>query len=407
MFAPFNNHKAYAVTDTPVPSPTPTLAGTLDCGTTTTNGIICTKVNANLLMYTGSFYGTIANGGTRIRMSFIKTFPSMVYFRMEERGVSDFLYNYWGTSASRPMQVRYSDGVAPTATILPQGVNTTHYDWTSANSGFEFLVPGIQDFAYNDTPNSAASHAFVVTGSDAVAGKVFRFNSYSGASSSTGIPDNTGAPHASGGGKMYVSTIPLIVTPTPTLTPTPTSTPTFAPTATSTPITPTPRSNGSGPCWASSGYSWPIYSIYYKIDASIPPSWINSINNAANAWTNVTPSPLTFIYSQDTSNIISLGYVENYYVPAYVEQTFAGSTLIKTILVFNDQRTFDINIPPAASAFSVQDLATHELGHWVSLDDVYGADCFHVTMFGGSSAGGFERISLEVEDQNGINWLYP
>lgn len=98
-------------------------------------------------------------------------------------------------------------------------------------------------------------------------------------------------------------------------------------------------------------------------------------------------------------------------MPAYTGLSYVGSDpnlhLVQTFTIFNDQRTFDINIPPAASSYSVQALMTHEIGHWLSLDDIYGLSCAHVTMFAGVGTGEFHQSTLEAEDKNGINWLYP
>ena len=192
------------------------------------------------------------------------------------------------------------------------------------------------------------------------------------------------------------------VTPTATATFTPTNTPTS--TATSTAITPTPRSNGSGTCW-SSGPSWPSYSVPYRIDASIPTSWINSINNAANAWTNVTPSSFSFTNVPNTSYSISLGSVADYYTPAYTWESHIGSTLTDIYVVFNDDRTFDTSDPASASSFNVQNIMMHEFGHWLVLEHV-NATCLPSIMFGGVSTGESNK-TLDAADENAINWQYP
>lgn len=203
-----------------------------------------------------------------------------------------------------------------------------------------------------------------------------------------------------------------VATPTPTAAPTSTptitltSTPTFTPSATTTFIPGTPHANGSGTCWKAD-QAWPYYNIAWKIDLSIPVSWGTSIYYAAQTWTNVTPSPVSFVISSSTENTISLGYIANPYLPAYTTLLYLENTLIKTSVLFNDQVSFDVNIPPSPTSFSVQEIMTHEFGHWLSLDDVYGIECSHVTMFGGVSPGETNKTTLEPEDIEGVNWMYP
>lgn len=200
-------------------------------------------------------------------------------------------------------------------------------------------------------------------------------------------------------------------TPTETFTPTATSTntPTMTPTSTSTPTptnTPTPNHGGSGTCWASGG-SWDTYNVSYTIDASIPAGWINSIDSAANTWTNVTPSPFTFNNSSGTNNLISLGTLGDPGLIALSSVYGTPTSVTKVDTVFNDTLPFDPNIPPAPDAYSVQDVMTHEFGHWLYLDDMKDASCNQVTMYHTVAFGETLKITLDSADENGINYQYP
>ncbi|MFZ5858595.1 MAG: hypothetical protein ACOYZ6_17340 [Chloroflexota bacterium] len=206
-------------------------------------------------------------------------------------------------------------------------------------------------------------------------------------------------------------------TPTATLTPLPTVTPTLTSTATHTPTltptTPTPRSFGSGVCWKAD-WSWPYYNVAWRMDTtSVPTSWGTSLYNAAQTWTNVTPSPFSFVTSSQTENTISLGTVANY-VPAVTTIVYQGATILKTYTVFNNDTSnflFDTSIPPSPNSYSVQEIMTHEFGHWLSLDDVPtyddGVNCTAVTMFGGVSPGETNKMTLEAADIEAVNWQYP
>jgi len=202
-------------------------------------------------------------------------------------------------------------------------------------------------------------------------------------------------------------------TPTATFTPTnsPTFTPTFTPTntLTSTPtVTPSPNDHGSGTCWAS-GPSWPDYTVYYDIDSSIPPSWIPSIEAAAQTWNDVAPSHFNFVRQIGSSNIIRLDVPDRgiagtaawpdvpYYQHAYT--VFDPGPVI----------TWDTNnANPSSTDYNVQNTMTHEFGHWLFLVDNYDqVNCSEVTMYGYVVHGETKKISLEIPDENGINFQYP
>jgi len=55
----------------------------------------------------------------------------------------------------------------------------------------------------------------------------------------------------------------------------------------------------------------------------------------------------------------------------------------------------------------LQNIATHEFGHGVGLNDVYQTDCSLVTMYGYSDYGETQKRTLEPPDINGLLTLYP
>jgi len=59
------------------------------------------------------------------------------------------------------------------------------------------------------------------------------------------------------------------------------------------------------------------------------------------------------------------------------------------------------------SVMDLQNIATHELGHALGLDDVYQTSCSEVTMFGYSAEGETSKRSLEPPDIQGLTTFYP
>ena len=62
--------------------------------------------------------------------------------------------------------------------------------------------------------------------------------------------------------------------------------------------------------------------------------------------------------------------------------------------------------PTKIKNFDVQDIATHEAGHVVGLDDLYESKYSELTMYGYSSKGETKKISLEVGDVLGTQAIY-
>jgi predicted Zn-dependent protease len=54
----------------------------------------------------------------------------------------------------------------------------------------------------------------------------------------------------------------------------------------------------------------------------------------------------------------------------------------------------------------VQNIATHEIGHTLGLDDLYTTSCSAVTMFGYSGYGDTAKRDLAIPDITGLQKLY-
>ncbi len=200
------------------------------------------------------------------------------------------------------------------------------------------------------------------------------------------------------------------LTPTPTPTATLTSTPTLTPTETQTPaptVTPTPNNQGSGTCWRS-GLSWSNYTVYYDIDSSVPQSWIPSIEASADTWNNVIPSHFTFVRQIGSSNTVRYQVPNNPDNLAVSAPPPSNGFISFEYIKINPNYPWDINnSSPSSSAFNVQNAVTHEFGHWLMLIDITDSNCTHVTMYESTYLGDIGKITLDIADENAINWQYP
>jgi len=55
----------------------------------------------------------------------------------------------------------------------------------------------------------------------------------------------------------------------------------------------------------------------------------------------------------------------------------------------------------------VQDIATHEFGHWVGLDDLYSDADKDLTMYGFGAGGELKKRTLGTGDADGANAVAP
>lgn len=58
-------------------------------------------------------------------------------------------------------------------------------------------------------------------------------------------------------------------------------------------------------------------------------------------------------------------------------------------------------------AYDLENIATHELGHWIGLDDRYGADEKDLTMYGFGAGGEIKKRTLERGDRTGKALVLP
>ncbi len=77
--------------------------------------------------------------------------------------------------------------------------------------------------------------------------------------------------------------------------------------------------------------------------------------------------------------------------------------------IFNDDLPWSVN-PYGASftgSYDVQNIATHEIGHWLVLGDLYKPRDAELTMYGYGAMGETKKDTLGVGDILGINRIYP
>jgi len=163
---------------------------------------------------------------------------------------------------------------------------------------------------------------------------------------------------------------------------------------------------------------WFTSSTTYYINSSGGPSNdIPAMQAAMRAWTAVIPSYFSFVYggtttnsaygTYDSSNIVCYGPMG--LTGTLAENTFwydtSSGQLVDSDIKFNTDYAWSTDGSP--SAYDIQNVGTHELGHSLSLADLYNRADSEKTMYGYAAAGETKKRTLDQDDINGITYLYP
>jgi hypothetical protein len=189
-----------------------------------------------------------------------------------------------------------------------------------------------------------------------------------------------------------------------------------------------------------SGYHWKIGTVPYEINLVGSPiadaDAINGIRASFQTWQDDPGSEIVFDYQGTTStfpgltaaspdyrNVVGWGYLSARYPGAIaVTITWAtrgnkvivdSDTVLNTDSLFSwtqdytntDPNSFILDQTPAYDV-DVQNVMTHEAGHWLQLNDLSGSAAAEQTMFGVSSDGELKKRSLESGDLAGVQRIY-
>ena len=158
---------------------------------------------------------------------------------------------------------------------------------------------------------------------------------------------------------------------------------------------------------------WLSSIVPYYINATGGPSGsLSAIQNAANTWSGAGAG-FTFNYGGATTqglgydgyNVLSFADLGSSTIIAQATTYFSGGIVSEADIQFNTGFPFSTNPTPPSDKMDLQSIAVHELGHWLRLLDLYGANDTNKVMYGFSSFGQIKR-NLTLDDQSGIQWIY-
>jgi predicted Zn-dependent protease len=175
-------------------------------------------------------------------------------------------------------------------------------------------------------------------------------------------------------------------------------------------------------CYSLMGVKWQATPVNYYINPTNPQgltqTFITSaISTAAETWDATTSKELfNNAYQVDYSarygtydgkNSIAFGPYQQNNVIAVTSVWYNKRT--KSIVEFDQlyNTYYSWGDATANSALmDLQNIATHELGHAVGLDDIYNSRCTAVTMYGYSDNGETIKRTLEQPDITGLQKMY-
>lgn len=158
---------------------------------------------------------------------------------------------------------------------------------------------------------------------------------------------------------------------------------------------------------------WSISLIPYYINSTGGPAGtLTAIQSAAATWSNsganfaFTPSGTTSAgWAKDGYNVISFSNLGSSSIIGQAITYISGATVIEADIQFNTQFSWSTTTPTPSGSMDLESIALHEIGHWLRLLDLYGANDASKVMYGYGSYGQMKR-NLSSGDQSGIQWIY-
>jgi hypothetical protein len=175
-------------------------------------------------------------------------------------------------------------------------------------------------------------------------------------------------------------------------------------------------------CYKLMGVKWGSLPVNYVINPTNPEGlsadFVKAeISTAAETWDSSTSKELfnnSYIVDlsakygvQNFRNAVVFGDYPNDGVIAVTSIWYSRRTgqILEFDMLFNTR--FDWGDATVNNALmDLENIATHELGHSIGLNDIYTSSCASVTMYGYSTEGDIAKRSLETADITGLQKMY-
>lgn len=162
----------------------------------------------------------------------------------------------------------------------------------------------------------------------------------------------------------------------------------------------------------------------YNLNISNVPQSVGSNNfptiaeSGFNAWTD--PTKVNFSRGSNTSktrssydsqNIVTWGRTNGSALGVtYIRYNSQTKQVVDVDTILNQKFAWKWSGSPTCAypdAYDAQGILTHELGHWVGLDDEYDSSYQHNTMYGYGAKGEAKKNTLTTGDKSAASAIYP
>jgi len=174
------------------------------------------------------------------------------------------------------------------------------------------------------------------------------------------------------------------------------------------------------------GVKWSTLPVIYYVDPDDAPTGaVSEVEAAFETWDSVVTTDLfnSAIENENVEPSLNIENIDNMntvtwrplgtgiIAVTYFVHTRRTKELIEFDIIFNSNLAWGIDPDGEGTAytiteFDVRNIATHEAGHTLVLDDLYRPKTRELTMYGYSENGETKKISLGLGDTLGIQKLY-
>ncbi len=175
------------------------------------------------------------------------------------------------------------------------------------------------------------------------------------------------------------------------------------------------------------GWHLPDGTWIYVLNTSSVPSTVGASNlaimatDAFNRWSAATGNRVVFARDAsnttitratlDTKNIITWGRTSGTALGVtYIWYDRFTSVVSEVDTIMNNKFSWSWSNPTGNCAFlntyDAQNILTHELGHWMGMNDFYTADYQNATMYGYGAKAEIKKDTLSTGDISGIGLIY-
>jgi hypothetical protein len=170
------------------------------------------------------------------------------------------------------------------------------------------------------------------------------------------------------------------------------------------------------------GIHWLNLPVTYEVNPSAsginnPTAVMTAIQSAFETWDKSTGKELFYNIvttttragssTSDGHNVVSWAFMSdsNTIAITYIWYNRATKAIVECDTILNTRFLWSLD-PPSQTQMSIQNIATHEAGHWIMLGDLYTYKDSQLTMYGYSTEGEIIKETLGKGDVLGVQKAY-